>query len=151
MDAATRTAYTSVAKQIDEIIAHYKQLTKDGWTVDEVWEMTQSGIASFMKVIETIGGISAQQKKAVVLEAASRFYDRVIAPLDIPRVPEFLETRLVDPAIKNFFLKLVSGAVDSLTNIFNRVGWSDVPPGVNGANGGTVPSTPPTPSGFVPY
>lgn len=151
MDASNFDLFTTVETQIDEIIAHYKTLAVDGITVTEIWELAQSGIASFMKIVEAAGNFTAAEKKAAVLQAADRFYDKVIAPLDIPNVPEFLEARVVDPAIKSVFLKLVAGAIDSLTNIFNRVGWQDVPAGTNGANGGTTPSTPATPSGFVPY
>lgn len=151
MDAKRVYLFDAVLPQVDEIISHYKTLAKDGWTVTEIWELAQSGVASFMRLVEAAGEYTSVEKRDAVLKAAALLYDRVIAPLDIPNVPEFLERSLVDPAIKKFFLQLVAGAIDSLTNVFNRVGWDDATPGTNGANGGTIPSTPPTPSGFVPY
>lgn len=149
---ATETdLYALISQQVNEIIAHYKEKAKDGWTLSEVWQLMQSATASFMKLAESFNEYTGDEKKKAVLKAAELFYDQVIAPIDIPTIPSFLETTLVDPAIRKLFLKLTDGAIDALTNLFNRVGWYDVPAGTNGANGGTVPSTVPTASGFVPY
>lgn len=150
MDATT--LIETVKQELADLIAHYKKATEDKkFTLAEVWEITTSAIAGVMRIVEAAGSFSGASKKEVVMAFASDFYDKVIAPLDIPYVPALIEGR-VDAALKDVFLKLVDGAVESLVNIFNRTGWFDVPSGTNGANGGTAPSTPPINNGgFIPY
>lgn len=150
MDATT--LISTVKQQLADLIAHYKKATEDKkLTLAEVWELSTSAVAGVMRIVEAAGDFDGKSKKEVVLAFAADFYDQVIAPLDIPYVPSLIEGR-VDAALKDVFLKLIDGAVESLVNIFNRTGWFDVPAGTNGANGGTAPSTPPINNGgFIPY
>lgn len=48
--------------------------------------------------------IAGADKKAAVLAALGKFYDEIIAPLDIPSVPNIVESTVVDPAIRMVFM-----------------------------------------------
>lgn len=147
-----RMLVATVNDQVMDLLDHYKKVTEDrNLSLDEVWALTTSAIAGVMRIVEAAGDFDGPVKKEAVLAFASSFYDQVIAPLDIPYIPAMIENRLVDPALKNVFLQLVSGSVESLVNILNRTGWFDVEIGMNGANGGTAAVTPPISSGFIPY
>lgn len=146
------TLITTVRDQVAALIEHYKKVTEDKkLTLSEAWSLATSAVAGVMRIVEAAGDFDGKLKKEAVLLFAASFYDQVIAPLDIPYVPSLIENRMVDPALKEVFLKLVDGSVESLVNIFNRTGWFDVPAGENGANGGTSSVTPPLNGGFIPY
>lgn len=146
LHARSASLYPDLVHGFDAIIAHYKSLAKDGWTLAEIWEMTQSATASFIKLVQSVdASLATASLKEIVLAAAADFYDQVIAPIDIPHIPNFIETRFVDPKVKEIFLKLVTGAVDSLNKVFGRELTTVTPPPASGT------PHPALPSGFVPY
>lgn len=113
----------SVRDELNSVITHYKELSKDGFTLAEVWDLATSAVASIVQVIElTSNSQDKVDKKAIVMVAAGVLYDEVIAPMDIPFVPGIVENRVVDPALRVVFLKLASGAADAILKVFNRNG-----------------------------
>lgn len=124
-DAAART-----------VIGHYKEAARDGLSVAEVWRLVSAAVASFLKLMDTLVVLGDADKKEAALQFAARLYDQVIAPLDIPRVPAFIENNFVDPAIRSLFLSLAAGLVDTLLTVFAREAG---------------PAAPAAPAGFVPY
>lgn len=142
--------YASVQEAFDALLVHYKALAKDGMTLSDAWELANDAVSSATRVIEEIqteyGGST---KKEVVLKFASDFYDQVLAPIDLPRVPNVIETRWVDPALKEVYMLLVNGAINSIVKVSNRTGWSDVP--AADAPAEPAPAQPDTPVGFIPY
>lgn len=71
-----------------------------------------------MKVFELVAGIAAKvpadkaAKKALLLQVADDFYSAIIAPLDIPGVPEWLENRFVDPKVGEIWHEIAGGLID---------------------------------------
>lgn len=61
---------------------------------------------------------SAIRQKDLALEIADEFYLRVLAPLDIPYVPAFIENSFLDPAIGRLWHEAASGLYDSLLQFF---------------------------------
>lgn len=140
--------YDAVKEEIAGIIAKYKEVAKDGLTLPEIFSLITSATGSFVRVME-VSGRDGTVKKEAALIAAELFYDQVIAPLDIPHVPGFIETSVVDPALKKVFMAAVNGMIDSLVKIFNRSGWGDT--GASADNGTSVGDAAAAPPGFVPY
>jgi hypothetical protein len=103
--------YTITKEQIDKIIAEYKVAYADKkLTLSEIWTLTSEAIESFQVVVAAFA-VEAGDKKAVVMIAAGKFYDEVIAPIDIPSINNIIEPT-VDRLGRSLFLELVSGAYD---------------------------------------
>lgn len=153
------TLYDNIKGEVDKIIAHYKERISDGFQWDDAWSLLQKATASFVYLVEAfspISGLSGAEKKAAVLEAAGRAFDDLIAPLDIPYVPAILEKTIVDPGLRALWLKMLSGTIDALVAVLNRVGWGDsigVPgPVIPAPTAPTAPTIPGTPvPDFEPY
>jgi hypothetical protein len=138
--------YDDIEGALTEIIAHYKNATKDGkLSFSELITLGSNAVASLMQVAEHFGGTGTEKKQAVIT-ALGQFYDQVIAPIDIKGVPNLLEG-IVDKALKELMLTLAGGWIDSLTTIFNKSGWATP---TTPAPGAPAPSTP-LPPGFTPY
>ncbi len=73
-----------------------------------------------------------EESKEAVLLSLDNFYARVLAPLDIPFVPEWIENRFVDPVIGGWMHEIVSGLYDALfpveTPAFTRSGPPTIAP-----------------------
>jgi hypothetical protein len=148
---ATQAIIENLKHDFDALVVQYKADAKDGMSVAEIWSLALGAVASLVRLVEgvapTMGGAD---KKTAVLQLAASFYDQVLAPLDIPYVPEPLERMIVDPTIKKIFLQLVGGSVDRLVQIFNRTT-------AEAGRTTTSPASPKTearpslPSGFTPY
>lgn len=139
-------------KAIDQIIAHYKEIAADGKvTVTEVFGLVSRAVSSFVTIVEGFGGLTGDQKKAVVLEAVAQLYDQVIAPMDLKGIPNLLEP-VVDNAIKQLLLVLASGWIDTLVSVLNRTStnWG-VPTTPSAPDVPGTPAPPALPPGFQPY
>ena len=114
--------YDDIQEMIAVIIASYKEANKDGTlTFKEVMTLTYNASATFVRFVENFSANGALKKEAVKI-AIAKFYDEVIAPIDIKGIPNFMEG-LVDDALKNIILLFVDMWIDSLVNIFNKIGW----------------------------
>ncbi len=110
-----------IKESVDKIVAEYKKSAADGLSFSEVFSLASNAVATFVELVELAGGTS-EEKKAAVLEAVELFYDEVIAPLDIKQIPNFIEPML-DNALKGLILVFADGAIDSIVNVFNKIGW----------------------------
>jgi hypothetical protein len=112
--------YDEFQSTIDNIIGEYKKVIADGKiSISEVFTAVSNATATFVQLFRTIGVGSEVERKDAVLKAIGRFYDEVIAPIDIVGVPNFLEG-VVDKAIKELLLLLAKSWIDSLVNIFTK-------------------------------
>lgn len=108
--------YEDLKQKLAELVAKYQAASADGKvTLGEVWEMVNLVLADLVPYVEKFN-LAGDDKKKLVLDTLSKFYDEVIAPLDIPYVPNFLEP-LVDTGLKSLLLELADGAVDALVKI----------------------------------
>jgi hypothetical protein len=148
---ASTAAYDAVTRAVSSLIAKYRILSADGLTLAELASLGADAVADAVTAFEAIGGLTGHEKKQAALGFADVFYDQVIAPIDIPRIPEFVETRVVDPALKQLFLKLAEGLVESLVKLFNQVGWPAPPPGPGPAPAPPAPPLPGVRPPFQPY
>lgn len=116
--------YGKVKDSVDDIIDQYKATTTDGkMTYGEVSSLAFNAAASFVHLVESFGFSDGNTKKVIVLAAVSKFYDFVIAPIDIQFIPDPLEG-LADQAIKGVLLATTNASVDAIVHIFNVMGWT---------------------------
>ena len=118
---------TSVQEQLEQTIVamidRYKGYTADGKiTYSEVLGLLYNGAATLVRLVEIAGQGSREEKKQLVLAGLDKFYDTVIAPIDIIGVPNMLEP-MVDSTIKSLLLSTIDGATDSIFNVFEKMGW----------------------------
>lgn len=111
------SGHSEVVLAVENAIQHYKDLAKDGWTISEVWDMVTRSIATLSEIANLMLGLTAEQRRGTVLDAAGQLYDDVIAPMDIPGVGPFIERRFVDPIVRRVLLQMAAGAYDALYKI----------------------------------
>ena len=120
--------YQELSGSIDGVIAAYKESRTDGKTsFSEVMTLAYNASATFVKLIEGLSDKSGVEKKEVVLAAIGKFYDEVIAPMDISGIPNLVEG-MVDSAIRALIMTLVGSWIDAVVNIFNKIGWGSADP-----------------------
>lgn len=105
--------YDVLKAEVEKVIAEYKAAYADSkLTLAEVWGLFQSVIQVLVKLASEVEA-SGDEKKEAVLAALDKFYDEVIAPIDIAVVPNFVEP-ITDKFLKGLFLQLASGSIDSV-------------------------------------
>lgn len=116
--------YDNIKNTIDTIIGSYKEAVVDGsLTFNEVGALAFNAASSFVKLVESMSRGDGDDKKALVLAAVSKFYDIVIAPIDIKMIPDSLEF-MADQAIKAALLATTNASIDAIVNVFNKMGWN---------------------------
>jgi hypothetical protein len=148
----TADVLAAIKKAIVDTIGYYKTLAADGLSLADLWAMTTRAVTTFVQIVEQAKSATGEQKKAVVMAAAAEFYDRVLGPYDIPKLPDFIETGIVDPALRTLWLTLVNGLVDAVVAVFNKYGGWFTPAATTPPPQPATPGLPPgLPSGFTPY
>lgn len=90
--------------------------------IDEVWKLLQISIAAIIQIIEGIGNdLSGPEKKQLAMTLIDGLYDRVFIVIDIPYVPNALESYL-HKYLKQFLMILVGSSIDSMVTIFRNTG-----------------------------
>ena len=103
--------YDLVKADIDALLADYRSRAADGITLKDMYSLGSEAVARFMQLVEKYGGLGVD-KKAAVMEAAGRFYDDIIAPIDLPG-PDLV----VDKIARQIWLYAVDAAVDGLCRV----------------------------------
>lgn len=141
--------FEQIRGKVEDLIAFYKSAVADGdLSVSEVWAIAVRATASIVELTTAFPQYSKDQRREAILEAVGLFYDRVIAPIDIPWVPNFIENTIVDPSLRKLFLGIAEGIVLGLQDILGR-SVPDLPDG--NSDGPDLGATPTAPDGFVPY
>lgn len=103
--------YDTVKVEVETLIAAIKVSIADKTlTISEVWNLAQQALFSFVKIADALE-VDGSDKKAVVMIAAEKLYDDVIAPIDIPKIPNVVEPTF-DRFTKILYLELISGTID---------------------------------------
>lgn len=90
--------------------------------VDEAWKLLQIITATIIQIIEEIGkDLSGPEKKQIALDLIEKFYDTTFIMVDVPYVPDFIES-YIRRHIKQFLMMLVGSTIDSMVAIFRQTG-----------------------------
>ena len=110
-------------KALADLIARYREATADGKvTISEVVTIGSAAVDGFVLAAQTVAGATGAEKHAAVLAAVDQFYASVIAPLDIPRIPDFIERTIVDPALGSVLHFVADGLIKAAVNRFSTMG-----------------------------
>lgn len=138
---------TDVQTKIGELIDFYRGLAGDGLSLADVWSIVQRAAASFVQVLKLAGGLDAAQRQALALEAVGRLFDALAPLVDVPFVPEIVESKLLDPVLRKAVLQLAQGAIDALNRVLDRT----QPPAFAGLQPPVVPRGYNAVRDFEPY
>lgn len=106
-----------ITAQVKENLQHAKRVA-----ISEAWKILQLVVAATVQIIETIGtDLSSKEKKELAMNLLSNFYDKVFLIVDIPFIPQILESFL-HKHVKNLLMILVSATIDSMVKIFKEIG-----------------------------
>lgn len=98
-------------------LSHVKNIA-----IEEAWKLLQIATATIIQIIESIGqDLSGSDKKALAMNLISNFYDKVFIVIDIPYLPNVLES-YIHKYIKQFLMILVGSTIDSMVTIFRNTG-----------------------------
>jgi len=127
MSTDGETLYEKFNEAVAEVLASYKAANADGkMTFTEIISLVGKVIGKLVSLAEVFHGGEGDAKKAAVMAAVNAFYDEVIAPIDIAKIPNFIEP-IVDKGIKSVILVIADGITDAVVAIFNEGGWPDSP------------------------
>lgn len=123
--------YDDISAAVTKIIDKYKEVIGDGkLSFSEIISLTGAVAASFLELTKTIAALDADKKKAI-LAALDQFYISVIAPIDIPVIPNIIEP-MVDAGLKEVVMYLAEAMLDTLIGI-QAIGGSPVKYALAGA------------------
>ena len=119
---------------LKEIFDAYKASVADGkLTITEILTLMYNAAATIVRLIEQLGENGPKDggsKKQLAIDALAKFYDEVVAPIDIKSVPNFIEP-FVDSSLRSLLLMAAEAAIDSAVALFNKLGWESTKPVVN--------------------
>lgn len=116
--------YQKISDLIAKLSSVRNSIAADGkkFTITDAWNLFQTGLAEIITAIEaTLTDTSGADKKAIALQYAEQFYDKVIVNIDIPYVPNLVEP-IVDKLLKQLFMYLANGAIDAIVTLLNKLG-----------------------------
>ena len=120
---ADQTLYEATLPQMGESLGTVTAATEAGtasWS--SAWSLMIEFIGKAIGIAKELRGLTGDELKEKVIEAAEKFYEEVIVPIDIPGVPNIIEP-LVDKAIGKALRPLIAGAVDGILKLYDRLGW----------------------------
>lgn len=110
--------------ELENLISQTKESLKDNKRVSlsQAWKILQLVVANVVQSIE-IKCISliGQDKKELALDFINKFYDAVFVIIDVPFVPNALES-IIHRYIKKILMIMVSSSIDATVTIFKNVG-----------------------------
>jgi hypothetical protein len=113
-----------IVQEVEKLTVNTKKLLPEVQkiAVDEAWKLLQLITATIIQIIESIGkDLSGPEKKKMALDLINKFYDSTFIIVDIPYVPNILESYL-HKYVKQFLMMLVGSTIDSMVTIFRNTG-----------------------------
>jgi|694.fasta_scaffold06833_30 hypothetical protein len=118
------TSQELILKEVEKLLNATKNSYQEikRFTLEQVWKILQILIATTIQIIEIIGNdLSGPEKKQIAMNIISDFYDNIFVVVDVPFIPQILESYL-HKYIKTFIMILVGSTIDSMVKVFKDVG-----------------------------
>lgn len=110
--------------ELENLINQTKESLKDNKRVSlsQAWKILQLVVADIIQTIEVkCISLIGQDKKKLALDFINKFYDAVFVIIDVPFVPNALES-IIHRYIKKILMIMVASSVDATVTIFKNVG-----------------------------
>jgi hypothetical protein len=118
------TSQELILKEVEKLLNATKNSYQEikRFTLEQIWKILQVLIATTIQIIEIIGNdLSGPEKKQIAMNIISDFYDNIFVVVDVPFIPQILESYL-HKYIKTFIMILVGSTIDSMVKVFKDVG-----------------------------
>ena len=105
--------YSAISTFVSDTKAKLAEAKSDGKvTATEAFVLFSDAGERLVKAASLLTETSGADKKAAVLAALGTFFDDVIAPLDLPGIPNIIEGTVVDPAMRMVFMGMASWVIE---------------------------------------
>lgn len=122
-DVLTKDMYELIRLEVEKLQQQWKEAFADGKiSLLDMVQLAYTMVAAFVKVVAVFDGLDAAQKRLAVLELVDRTYQEVIAPLDMPWVPDWLEGK-VDTLLGQWLHVLAENLLDLMLLHRQVPGW----------------------------
>ena len=113
--AAAAAPFDTLAAQLGAFFAAARSAAAGGLTWQEFGELLVSLLRMCVTTLDTVEGLTRDEKRAVVLAAAASLFD-LVADKAIPVVawPFWL---IVRPAVRSLVLAIAAGAMEQILNL----------------------------------
>jgi len=111
-------------QELDNLRASLQTNLKDvkRYAIGEAWKILQLVTAQVIQEVEKRGkDLAGQDKKELVMNFISNFYDSVFLVIDIPVLPNFIES-ILHSYVKKILMILVGASIDALVTTFRNAG-----------------------------
>ena len=119
-DDASCPLYDKVEQEVNDMIEAYKVAYADS-TLDlkEAFSLITRASAGLVSIVKSIkgAGTSDEEVSNCLKHCIEKFYDEVIAPIDIKPIPNFIEG-FVDSTIKGLLMEFVDPAIRWFVDLF---------------------------------
>lgn len=91
-------------------------------SLDIAWKILQLVVANIVQVLEIKGvNLAGKDKKIIALDFINQFYDTVFLVIDVPFVPNAIES-IIHKYIKSILMVMVGSSIDATVTIFRNAG-----------------------------
>lgn len=91
-------------------------------SLDVAWKILQLVVANIVQVLEIKGiDLAGKDKKIIALNFINQFYDTVFLVIDVPFVPNAIES-IIHKYIKSILMVMVGSSIDATVTIFRNAG-----------------------------
>lgn len=114
----------ALSQELENLINQSKQSLDDLKRValDQAWKILQLAIASVVQSIEIkLTNLAGKDKKVLALQFIDSFYDSVFVVVDIPFVPNPVES-MIHKYVKKILMIMVGSSIDATVTIFKNAG-----------------------------
>ncbi len=107
----------------EQILRAYQEAIQDGrLDKQEVGKIMALGMGSIAHLLlKVVPESSRQERKAIAVALSQDFYEKILRPMDLTDVPDFVERTVVDPAFSRIFPKVVGSIYDGLAQLFDEL------------------------------
>ena len=120
--------YEKAKQGVEAVVAKYKEANEDGkLSFSEIVSLTSTVVGQVVAIAESAMEGTGEEKKQAVLDAVAQAYDDYIEPIDIAKIPNFIEPA-IDKGAKQLLLAVSDGMIDAIVKLFNDNGWPEKSP-----------------------
>lgn len=112
--------YDTISTQVEALIALYREKAKDGLSWREILEILVTATTTLLPTLMAAADTTEADVKAAAVKGVTRLFDQVIAPMDLPGIPNVVEVAVVDPALRQAIPIFVDGIVNALYKFLDR-------------------------------
>ena len=111
-----------VTDRIDTIIKFAKERLSQFFSFGDLFTNLDDAIRELILLVEQFS-VDGADKKKLVLDAVLKFYDNVLAPIDLPYIPNIGVEPMIDAALRRVIEKYAGNLIDRIVDRFNKTKW----------------------------